>query len=125
MKRIPVSGPWITAKEIAYVTEAVTNAWYENHAIFHDRFERAFAAYIGARHAVSLPSCTSGLHLALAAMGVGPGDEVIVPDVTWIATSAPISYVGATPVFADVDPHSWCITAEAIEAVITPRTKAI
>ena len=125
MKRVPVSGPWITEKEIAYVTDAVTNAWYENHAMYHERFEKAFAQYIGVKHAMALPSCTSGLHLALAALGIGPGDEVVVPDVTWIATSAPISYVGATPVFADVDRASWCLRADALEEVITPRTKAV
>ena len=125
MARIPVSGPWITEKEIAYVTDAVTNAWYDSHAMYHERFERAFAEYVGVRHAVSLPSCTSGLHLALAALGIGPGDEVIVPDVTWIASAAPIHYVGATPVFADIDRHSWCLSAEAFEQAITARTKAV
>jgi perosamine synthetase len=125
MERIPVSGPWITEKEIAYVTDAVTNAWYDSHAMYHERFERGFAAYVGVRHAVSLPSCTSGLHLALAALGVGPGDEVIVPDVTWIATAAPVQYVGATPVFADIDRASWCLSADALAQAITPRTKAV
>ncbi|HSN27771.1 MAG TPA: DegT/DnrJ/EryC1/StrS family aminotransferase, partial [Kofleriaceae bacterium] len=67
----------------------------------------------------------SGIHLALAALGVGPGDEVIVPDATWIATSAPIQYVGATPVFADIDRHTWCLSAESFEQAITPRTKAV
>lgn len=125
MARIPVSGPWITAKEIAYVTDAVTNAWYDSHATYHDRFERAMAAYIGVKHAVALPSCTSGIHLALAALGIGPGDEVVVPDATWIASSAPIQYVGATPVFADIDRHTWCLSADSFEQAITPRTKAV
>ncbi len=123
--RIPIAGPWITEKEIAYVTDAVTNAWYGDHAIYHERFERAFASYLGVRHAVSLPSCTSALHLSLAALGIGPGDEVIVPDVTWIATAAPIAYVGASPVFADIDRASWCLSASAFEEAITPRTKAV
>ena len=125
MDRISVSGPWITQKEIDYVTDAVTNAWYGNANVYYERFEKAFADYIGVRHAVSLPSCTSAIHLSLAALGVGPGDEVIVPDVTWIASSAPVSYVGATTVFADIDPDSWCLSAEAFEACITPRTKAV
>jgi perosamine synthetase len=124
-QRIPISGPWITAKEIAYVTDAVTNAWYSSHAMYHERFERAFAEYVGVQHAVSLPSCTAGIHLALAALGVGPGDEVVLPDITWIASAAPVSYVGATPVFADVDPSSWCLSAEALEQAVTPRTKAV
>ncbi|MBV8762275.1 MAG: DegT/DnrJ/EryC1/StrS family aminotransferase [Deltaproteobacteria bacterium] len=125
MTRIPVSGPWITSKEIAYVTDAVTNAWFESHAMYHERFERAFAEYLGVKHAVTLPSCTSGIHLALAALGIGPGDEVVVPDATWIASAAPIHYVGATPVFADIDRDSWCLSAESFEQVITPRTKAV
>jgi perosamine synthetase len=123
--RIPIAGPWITEKEIRYVSEAVADGWYDNSAKYQTRFEEAFADFAGRRHAISLPSCTSGLHLALLALGIGPGDEVVVPDVTWIATSAPVSYVGATPVFADFDPASWCITAENVAAVLTPRTKAV
>jgi perosamine synthetase len=125
MERIPVAGPWITQKEIDYVTDAVTNAWYSNANIYHDRFEKAFANYVGRKYGISLPSCTSGLHLALLSVGVGTGDEVIVPDITWIATSAPISYVGATPVFADIDELSWCLSAESFADRITPKTKAV
>ncbi len=124
-QRVPISGPWITEREIAYVTDAVTNAWYGSHAMYHERFEKAFAEYVGTRHAVCLPSCTSAIHLALAALGVGEGDEVVVPDVTWIATAAPIEYVGATPVFADIDANSWCLSADAFASVVTPRTKAV
>ena len=125
-KRTPIriAGPSITQKEIDYVTEAVSTAWYENANVFHERFEKAFAAHCRREHAVSLPSCTSGLHLALAALGVGPGDEVIVPDATWIASVAPVNYVGATPVFADIDKRTWCLSAEAFRAAMTPRTKA-
>lgn len=125
MERIPISGPWITQKEIDYVNDAVTNAWYGNANMYHERFERAFADYLGVRYAVSLPSCTSAIHLSLLALGVGPGDEVIVPDATWIASAAPITYVGATPVFADIDPDNWCLSAESFEECITPRTKAV
>jgi perosamine synthetase len=125
MERLLVSGPSITQKEIDYVTDAVTNAWYGNANIYHDRFEKAFADYLGVRYAVSLPSCTSAIHLALLALGVGPGDEVIVPDATWIASAAPITYVGATPVFADIDRRTWCLSGETLAAAITPRTKAV
>ena len=117
MPRIPVSGPSITELEVEYVADAVRRCWYGNANEYHERFERVFARYVGTKHAVALPSCTSALHLALAALGIGPGDEVIVPDVTWIATAAPISYVGATPVFADIDPVTWCISAEACRAL--------
>jgi len=125
MKRIPVAGPSITELEVSYVAEAARSDWYENAGQFNKRFEQAFAEYTGVAHAISLPSCTSGLHLSLLALGVGPGDEVIVPDLTWIASAAPVSYVGAVPVFADVDPATWCMTPQSFEAVITPRTRAV
>src|SRR5690349_1497383 len=124
MTRIPIAGPSITQKEIDYVSEAVKSAWCDGANVLHERFERAFAAYWGRRHAVSLPSCTSALHLALLTLGIGEGDEVIVPDATWIASVAPVRYVGATPIFADIDAQTWCLSPEAFEAAITPRTKA-
>jgi len=125
MSRIPVAGPWITDREIEAVAEAVRNDWYGHANDSIGRFESAFSEHLGVRHAVSLPSATSAIHLALAALGVGEGDEVIVPESTWIATAAPISYVGATPVFVDVDPMTWCLDAASFEAAITPRTRAV
>jgi perosamine synthetase len=125
MERIPVSGPSITQKEIDYVADAAAHAWYSNANLYHQRFEKAFAEYLGTRFAVALPSCTSAIHLSLRALGIGPGDEVIVPEITWIASSAPVSYVGATPVFADIDPHTWCLSADAVERCVTPRTRAV
>jgi perosamine synthetase len=125
MEQIPISGPWITQKEVDYVADAAANAWYENANMYHERFEKAFASYTGRRFAMALPSCTSAIHLSLLSLGVGPGDEVIVPDLTWIATAAPVSYVGATPVFADVDEKTWCIAAASFEQLITRRTKAV
>lgn len=123
--RIPVSGPSITEREVRYVADAAQNAWYANHNAYHARFEKAFADYLGVRHTMALPSCTSAIHLALLALGVGPGDEVVVPDVTWIASAAPVSYVGATPVFADIDPVTWCMSPDSLRECITPRTKAV
>jgi perosamine synthetase len=125
VKRIPVSGPSITSKEIDYVTDAVTNGWYENAGVYHGRFEAAFAARVGRRHAMALPSCTSAIHLALLALGIGPGDEVIVPESTWIASAAPIDYVGATAVFADVDPTTWCLAPDSVARALTPKTRAM
>src|SRR4051812_43223076 len=122
--RIPIAGPWITDKEIRYVNDAVANGWYANSAKYQGEFERHFSAFTGRRYGMALPSCTAGLHLALMALGIGAGDEVIVPDVTWIATSAPVSYVGATVVFADFDPVSWCITADSIEAGLAAWAKS-
>ncbi len=125
MKPIPVAGPWITDLEVRYAADAAANGWYERAGEYLTRFERAVADYVGAKYAVALPHCTSAIHLALVAFGVGPGDEVIVPDATWIASAAPIHYVGATPVFADVDEATWCLDPSAFEACITPRTKAV
>ena len=125
MEMIPITGPSITEKEVSYVAEACRDGWYQNAGLYPARFETAFAEYVGRRHAQSLPSCTSALHLALMASGVGPGDEVIVPETTWVGTASPISYVGATPIFADIERRSWCIDAESVRARITARTKAI
>lgn len=125
LEQISIAGPWITKKEIAYVTDAVTNAWYEKANMYNERFEKAFADYIDVKYAVSLPSCTSAIHLSLLALDIGPGDEVIVPDITWIASSAPISYVRATPVFADVEPNTWCLCPRSFEKNITSKTKAV
>lgn len=122
---IPVAGPWVTEREVEYVADAARNAWFSNHYEYNRRFEEAFAAYVGVKHAVSLPHCTAAIHLSLAAAGIGPGDEVIVPDVTWIASVAPVIYVGATPIFADIKKDTWCIDPKSVEAAITPRTKAI
>jgi perosamine synthetase len=123
-ERIPISGPSITEREIEYVTDAVKNAWYSQYKVYNERFEKAFADYLGVPFATSLPSCTSAIHLSLLALNIGKGHEVIVPDITWIASSAPISYVGATPVFADIDRKTWCISSE-FEELISPRTKAV
>jgi perosamine synthetase len=122
---IPVTGPWITQKEVEAVADATANAWYENATLYHTRFEKAFAAYVGRKHAIALPHCTSAIHLSLEALDLGPEDEVIVPEITWIGSSAPISYVGATPVFADVDAQTWCMDVASFERCITERTKAV
>ena len=124
-ERIPVAGPWITDREVEAVAHAARNSWFEHANDENRAFEREFAAATGRSHAITLPSCTSGLHLSLMALGVGPGDEVIVPETTWIASAAPIVYVGATPVFVDVEPDTWCMAVDAAEAAITERTKAI
>src|SRR5438105_6152734 len=123
--KIPIAGRWITEKEIEYVSDAVKTAWYGEANTYQQQFEEAFGNYVSRRHAMALPSATSAIHLALAGLGIGPGDEVIVPDATWIATSAPITYVGATPVFADIEERSWCLTPAALEACITSRSRAV
>ena len=124
-KRIPIAGPSISQREIDYATDAAATGWYDGAGDYPHRFERAFASYLEVKHAVSLPSCTTGLHLALAALGIGPGDEVIVPDVTWIASAAPINYVGASAVFADIDERTWCLSPQSVRECVTEKTKAI
>jgi perosamine synthetase len=125
MMRIPLAGPWITDAEVASVADAARHAWQDNAGTFQRRFESAFADYIGRRYAIALPSCTSAIHLVLAALDIGPGDEVIVPELTWIASAAPITYVGATPVFADIDPQTWCLCPASFQRAITQNTKAV
>jgi len=123
--RIPVAGPWITELERDFVADASMNDWYANAGQSVRLFEREFAEYTGVRHAAAVPHCTSALHLAMVALGVGAGDEVIVPESTWVATAAPIAYCGASPVFVDIEADTWCVSAASIERAITPRTKAI
>lgn len=125
MNRIPVAGPSITQREIDYVTDAVTRCWGADAGEYHHRFEAAACEYFDSQFAVALPSCTSAIHLSLAALGMERGDEVIIPDVTWIASAAPVSYVGAVPVFADIDWETWCMCPESLERCITDRTRAI
>jgi perosamine synthetase len=127
MKRnkIHINKPSITEKEISYVNDAITNGWGEKCYEYINRFEKSFAAYTGTQYAMAVSSCTGAIHLALLALGVKPGDEVIIPDITWIATASPILYIGAKPVFVDVLEETWCIDPKKIEAAITPKTKAI
>lgn len=117
--------PWITQKEIHYVTDALKNAWHDDYQTYHERFENAFSEYIGIKYAMTLPSCTAAIHLALLTLDIGTGDEVIVPETTSFATAAPIKFVGATPVFADIDPKTWCMSADSFKRKITPKTKAV
>jgi perosamine synthetase len=90
-----------------------------------NKFEHDFANYIGSDYAIATSSCTGALHLALLALDIGPGDEVIVPEVTWVATASAVAYVGATPVFCDVDLETWCISPSDLESLITEKTKAV
>jgi perosamine synthetase len=123
--RIPYTKPSITDLEVRYATDAVTHGWGERCYEWIGRFEDAFKAHLGVKHAIATSSCTGALHMGLAALGIGPGDEVILADTNWIATAAPIAHLGATPVFVDILPDTWCIDPALAEAAITPRTKAI
>ena len=123
--RIHYTRPSITEREVAYAADAAAHGWGERCYEYIGRFEEAFARHLGVRHAIATSSCTGALHLGLAALGVGPGDEVILGDINWIASAAPITYLGASPVLVDVLEESWCIDPAAVEEAITPRTKAI
>lgn len=121
---VPFSPPAIGPDETAEVIATLESGWLSSGPRVR-RFEAAFAEYIGASHAVALNSCTAGLHLSLLAAGVGPGDEVITTPLTFCATANVIVHVGATPVFADVDPLTGNIDPLAIEAAVTARSRAI
>lgn len=123
--RILYTKPSITEREVAYATDAAQNGWGERCYEYINRFEQQFAAHLGVAHAIATSSCTGALHLGMAALGIGPGDEVILADSNWIASAAPIVHLGARPVFVDIRSDSWCIDPAAAEAAITPRTKAI
>ncbi|MBA2660909.1 MAG: aminotransferase class V-fold PLP-dependent enzyme, partial [Bradymonadaceae bacterium] len=123
--RIPYTQPSITDLEVDYATDAARNGWGEHCYAYIHRFEEAFKAHLGVKYAIATSSCTGALHMGLAALGIGHGDEVILADTNWIATAAPIVHLGATPVFVDISPESWCIDPASAEAAITPRTKAI
>ena len=123
--RIAYTKPSITELEVGYATDAARNGWGERCYEYINRFEDAFKAHLGVKHAIATSSCTGALHMGMAALGIGPGDEVILADTNWIATAAPVVHLGATPVFADILPDSWCIDPELAEAAITERTKAI
>lgn len=122
---IPFAKPSITEREIAYATDAATNGWGRKCYEYINRFEQEFASYLGAKYAIATSSCTGALHIAMRALGIGDGDEVILPEITWIASAAPVTYERAKPVFVDIDPNTWCIDVTKVEAAITPRTKAI
>lgn len=124
-ERILYTKPSITDLEVRYATDAATNGWGERCYDYIVRFEDGFKEHLGVKHAIATSSCTGALHLGLAALGVGPGDEVIMADTNWIASAAPIVHLGAKPVFVDILPDSWCLDPEQVEAAITPRTKAI
>ena len=124
-KVILTAGPSITEKEISYVTDAVTNGWNQHWGDYIAKFEKSFAEYVGTKHALATSSCTGALHLILAGLGLQAGDEVIVPEISWIATAAAPSYTGAKPVFVDVDADTWCMNPAALEKAITPRTRVI
>jgi perosamine synthetase len=125
VNKIHYAKPSITELEVRYATDAAANGWGERCYEYIDRFERMFREHLGAPYAIATSSCTGAMHLGLAGLGIGSDDQVILADTNWVASAAPITYLGAKPVLVDVLPDTWCIDPRAAEAAITPRTKAI
>lgn len=123
--RIYYTKPSITDLEVRYATDAAANGWGDQCYAYINRFEELFKQHLGVQYAIATSSCTGALHMGMAALGIGPGDEVIMADTNWIATASPIVHLGAKPVFVDILSDSWCIDPDKAEAAITPRTKAI
>ena len=122
---ILTAGPSIGPLEVSLVSDAVKTGWNDFHSHYLNKFTEDFSAYIGAKYSIPTDSCTSALHMSLWSLGIGPGDEVIIPETTWVATANAVKYVGATPIFADVDKETWCISADSIESLLTKNTKAV
>ncbi len=121
----PVAEPKLGHAELKYVSECVLTGWVSSAGKFVTKFEEKFAEFCGTKYGISTSSGTTALHLSLVALGIGPGDEVIVPSFTFISTANAVAFTGARPVFVDSEPHTWTINVDGIEKAITPKTKAI
>lgn len=122
---IPVTEPELNGNELAYVADCILSGWVSSKGAYVKRFEDAMAAWCGVRHGIATSSGTNGLHLALLALGVGVGDEVIVPALSYVATANAVAYTGARPVFVDADPATWNLDLNQLTSRITPHTRAI
>lgn len=122
---IPVAAPALVGNEKQYVLDCLDSNWISSNGKYIERFETGFAAFCNVKHALSCSNGTVALHLALLALGIGPGDEVILPALTYVATANSVVYCGAKPVFVDSEPDTWNIDPERIEEAVTPRTRAI
>jgi perosamine synthetase len=122
---IPVSSPQLDQTELRYVSDCILSGWISSTGPYVKEFEKRFAQYTNTRFAATSSNGTTALHLLLAAMEIGPGDEVIVPTMTFIATANAVRYTGAKPVFADCTPDTWCIDPEDVKRKMTERTKAV
>lgn len=122
---LPVCAPALDGNEERYLLEALRSGWISSAGACVGRFEEGFAAYCGRRFGVATSSGTTALHVALRAVGVGPGDEVVLPDFTMAACLFAVLYCGATPVFVDAEPDTWTLDASRLEAALTPRTRAV
>lgn len=122
---ISLAQPQLNGNEYKYLMDAFFSTWISSTGKYITQFEESFSKYCGMKYGVATSNGTTALHLALVALGIGKGDEVIVPDITFAATINAVIYTGATPVIVDIEEDSWCINPDEIEKAITPRTKAI
>ncbi len=122
---VPAASTDLSGNEEKYVVEAIRSSWVSSSGKFVEQFEKTFAEGCGVSYAIPTCNGTVALHLALLALDVRPGDEVLVPSLTYVATANAVRYVGAEPVFVDVDPDTWCIDPALLEDSITPRTRGI
>jgi perosamine synthetase len=125
VRRLPVAAPALVGREREYVDDCLTSTWISSTGSYIERFERGFADFCGVEHAVSCCNGTVALHLALLGLGVGPGDEVIVPSLTYVASANAVRYCGAEPVFVDSEATTWNLDPAKLEELVTPRTKGI
>jgi perosamine synthetase len=122
---IPLIEPYLGKKSRLYINECFDTKWISSRGHFIKDFEEAFAKFVGTKYAVAVSNGTTALHLALMGFGIGEGDEVVVPDLTFAATINAVLHARATPIIVDVDPHTWNISPNAIRKVLTKKTKAI
>lgn len=122
---MPLAHPQLRGNEYKYLMDAFLSTWISSTGKYVTQFEENFAQYCGVRYGVATSNGTTALHLALTALGIGNGDEVIVPDITFAATINAVIYTGATPVIVDIEEDSWCMNPDAIEKAVTSKTKAI
>lgn len=125
MDRISIAVPVFNGNEKKYLTECIDTGWVSANGRFINEFQEKFADFCGSKYALACSNGTVTLHLIVKALGIGPGDEVIMPTLTYVATANAVAECGATPVFVDSDPDTWNVDPNAVEDAITPRTKAI
>lgn len=126
MNDIEMAGPWITQHEIDTVLDAVSNGWYGPDKYYYcEQLQKEFAKYHGRKYGIMTPNCTTSIHLLLTALGIEDDDEVIVPECTWIASAAGVTYLRAKTIFCDIEPDNWCLSPDSAIEKITDKTKAI
>lgn len=123
---IDIAGPDINSLDVQYVIDAMKNGWYGKDKYFYvETFQKEFAKYHNRKFGIMTPNCTMAIHLLLKGLGIRSGDEVIVPDITWVGSTAGITYCSAIPIFCDIEKDSWCLDPQSVEDSITENTKAI